>query len=63
MVRVKGKIKPKRRRVLIVVEAGRHLCAHCDRGPSVGLILQPAEGEIEILHEAWIPTGEASGGA
>ena len=30
---------------------------------SVRLILQPAKGEIEILHQAGIPTSQSAGGA
>ncbi len=44
-------------------KADRQSCAEPAMRTSVRLILQPAKGEIEILHEAGIPTSQTTGGA
>ncbi len=46
-----------------LAKADRQSCAEPAMKASVWLILQPAKGEIEILHEAGIPASQTTGGA
>lgn len=48
---------------LFFTKADRQSCAHHGVASSVRLILQSDKGEIEILHEAGIPTSQAARGA